>query len=639
MLSNRLGKRNIEKDVERLLVEAVAAPSLSSIEYVYRLNADTAVSATTISLNRAIPGPGAYELFVVIDPFNTECEVRRVTAISGTTYTVAALAYAHDEDDVVLWTTDPTVNVKWFGALGDDSNDDTTAIQRAIDQATEEDHGRVIIPAGTYRISSSIVMDSRVSLIGENTLETILKATTAITMIKMEIGETSIQNLRLTGYDRTSSSSIAIKIGGNPSYNNVEAIIKDIRIYTGHYYGIYCTQECDHTLIDHVTAFDPITKAAIFIQHDGVTGGKSAGVIIQRCHLSLVEIIGGAINYGIYIQGVDSCKLEQNIVNNFDVCIFIFGSSSSGVWNLMMAGNHTEERRTGIHNGTDWSASASISQDDIIRPTKANATGFVYKAQDPGTTGGTEPTWPTTYGSTVVDNDITWEAHAQSISLELGAAYIRSVQIGSHFCDSQIFGIVSKTNARVDATSIYISEADFAFIHSAGQTSFWSIANSSFDGNFKPYPVSSPSATDANILFTNVSWSNDTLGYSPGAHGVMGYHLPVNMPYYPRVTTSASSYNLDIRTFRYVVADSSSADVTINLPAITLADEGIIITVFKYPNANNVIIDANTVGSSYIYTSGGGVTTRTISTRAGHLTITPLSTPGALYWLILSETL
>lgn len=48
-----------------------------------------------------------------------------------------------------------TVNVKWFGALGNNSNDDASAIQAAVD-ALPDDGGEVILPGGTYRISRPI---------------------------------------------------------------------------------------------------------------------------------------------------------------------------------------------------------------------------------------------------------------------------------------------------------------------------------------------------------------------------------------------------------------------------------------------------------------------------------------------------
>jgi len=53
-----------------------------------------------------------------------------------------------------------------------------------------------------------------------------------------------------------------------------------------------------------------------------------------------------------------------------------------------------------------WSAAASIASGAKRRPTTTN--NRIYQAGGAGTTGGTEPTWPTTIGATVADNDITW---------------------------------------------------------------------------------------------------------------------------------------------------------------------------------------------------------------------------------------
>ena len=209
------------------------------------------------------------------------------------------------------------LNVKSFGAKGDDATDDTAAIQSAIDQAAAGNRGTVFFPPGTYRISSSLVITNQLSLMGSSHGGTILKATSSITMIKMENGS-EVHDMRLIGNDRTSANSIAIKIGGNVSYPNVQAVIKNVMLMTGHYYGIYSDYELDNTLIEHLEAFSLITKAAIYIKWDGVTGAKTAGLTIRRCHLSPNAIIGEAINYGIYIQGTDDCRLEQNIVNNFD---------------------------------------------------------------------------------------------------------------------------------------------------------------------------------------------------------------------------------------------------------------------------------------------------------------------------------
>ena len=53
-----------------------------------------------------------------------------------------------------------------------------------------------------------------------------------------------------------------------------------------------------------------------------------------------------------------------------------------------------------------WSAAAAVSAGALRRPTTTN--NRVYQAGGSGTTGATEPTWPTTIGATVADNGITW---------------------------------------------------------------------------------------------------------------------------------------------------------------------------------------------------------------------------------------
>jgi hypothetical protein len=56
-----------------------------------------------------------------------------------------------------------------------------------------------------------------------------------------------------------------------------------------------------------------------------------------------------------------------------------------------------------------WAGSTAKSEGDIVIPTTRN--GRRYRAQGGGTTDSSEPTWPTTDGGTVVDNDITWEEY------------------------------------------------------------------------------------------------------------------------------------------------------------------------------------------------------------------------------------
>jgi hypothetical protein len=58
--------------------------------------------------------------------------------------------------------------------------------------------------------------------------------------------------------------------------------------------------------------------------------------------------------------------------------------------------------------GAQWQAATAFggANNQYVRPTVAN--GFIYRATGAGTSGGSEPTWPTTIGATVVDNTVTW---------------------------------------------------------------------------------------------------------------------------------------------------------------------------------------------------------------------------------------
>lgn len=75
---------------------------------------------------------------------------------------------------------------------------------------------------------------------------------------------------------------------------------------------------------------------------------------------------------------------------------------------------------------TVWAVSATIAEDDIRMPSNNN--GKKYRALGSGTThASTEPTWPTTDGQTVTDNDFDWECledlhQPDEITLGLSAA-------------------------------------------------------------------------------------------------------------------------------------------------------------------------------------------------------------------------
>ena len=55
----------------------------------------------------------------------------------------------------------------------------------------------------------------------------------------------------------------------------------------------------------------------------------------------------------------------------------------------------------------DWAASTAYSIDTVVEPVTRN--GYRYRVTVAGTSGSTQPTWPTTIGNTVTDGAVTWK--------------------------------------------------------------------------------------------------------------------------------------------------------------------------------------------------------------------------------------
>jgi hypothetical protein len=73
-----------------------------------------------------------------------------------------------------------------------------------------------------------------------------------------------------------------------------------------------------------------------------------------------------------------------------------------------------------VVNYVSWPVSTAISLNTVVFPSPLN--GYVYKCTTAGTTGSTQPTWPTTAGNTVTDGTVVWTCQAYTTGTALPTA-------------------------------------------------------------------------------------------------------------------------------------------------------------------------------------------------------------------------
>ncbi|MBZ0323088.1 BppU family phage baseplate upper protein [Enterococcus casseliflavus] len=129
------------------------------------------------------------------------------------------------------------VNVKWFGAKGDNQTDDTLAIKATIEYAMANNLKFVLMPAGDYWISSEIVVPTQIAILGVGSSATRIRTMTASIngfVINANVAKVSLAKLRVIApIDNdylNETSGILIKTSTSTSGTTNEAILSDVHV-------------------------------------------------------------------------------------------------------------------------------------------------------------------------------------------------------------------------------------------------------------------------------------------------------------------------------------------------------------------------------------------------------------------------
>lgn len=107
-----------------------------------------------------------------------------------------------------------------------------------------------------------------------------------------------------------------------------------------------------------------------------------------------------------------------------------------------------------------WAPSVAYQAGTVIRPTSGN--GYVYTAVTAGTSGATQPVWPTVVGQTVTDSGVLWSCTGESV-----------IGVGGGTAQWQSATIAAAGAVVYDSTSgVLVSAIDFGGIVSSTNSTF-----------------------------------------------------------------------------------------------------------------------------------------------------------------------
>lgn len=215
-----------------------------------------------------------------------------------------------------------TVNIKQFGAKGNDTDDDTTAIQSAIDYAYDKNILQVYVPFGTYKTTKPIFLYSTVKLYGDNCNSSIIHKSTNTISDQSGYGVDAIiilTNRELNSNNQSSQQGINnIQLVGNVSEYVANKVDKQYAIYS----KVYSPKiKITNFLINHVDY--------------GIYTPSMYTGLIQNC--TYLEAYYGAIAVYEESQGVNIQNINTGDSHEFG--IKLAGGSYSTLSNILVEWN------------------------------------------------------------------------------------------------------------------------------------------------------------------------------------------------------------------------------------------------------------------------------------------------------------
>ena len=294
--------------------------------------------------------------------------------------------------------------------------------------------------------------------------------------------------------NRESSSTNGIR--AYSATGNIKTNIHDIKAESAFNTFILLDCEADQSEIHNIVSFKNHFRGAIDVATKSAASAPTGAAKIYNIWVTPIGYAQGQVPslFGVRVCRTDSCEISNSIINDNQNDILI--DNKNGVeanWNLNISSVHMENRWY-ANNSTPpnrWTESSSVSLGDIIIPTKNKANGYVYKAQNSGTSGVAEPAWQVSpeFQSelNVNDNDVVWVPYYSVIGIRVNGLAISSLVANSVQIDNKISAIQdTSTNWIINSLRVFGLAADNWYKKTVNTSSnnILTINNSKTTGNF-----------------------------------------------------------------------------------------------------------------------------------------------------------
>jgi hypothetical protein len=326
----------------------------------------------------------------------------------------------------------PELDLPRYGfAAGNDADDNTTALQLAVDVAEDGGGGRVIIPRGSFNWSGDVEWKSGVSIRGHGPFQSILTCTTTGVhgfSASTTLNGVEMDGFQLVGNNSADASSDGIRIVGDASGGSPKLILRNLLVKQWGNVGVY-VENCFDALIEAVNASSNKSHGFQIIGSFSLGGHKNVAYQNDG-HGYLIQRAAGSFFSGTAQEN----KKNGWVIESARGCLFV---------------TYVEQ------NGHDTATDTEKAQIRVNQTSGgfARSAGVHIHVFGLGGAGSTSPTMESKYG-VYVDN-----AHRIKISGSLGGHLDSDIRITSNaqhvLCEDvdHITGLTSDTPTPVNDTS------------------------------------------------------------------------------------------------------------------------------------------------------------------------------------------